>query len=80
MSRFKTPLQLEAQCADWNAKYPIGTSVRYYRRCYPRDDFAGIFTTKSEAKVLSGHSAVVWLNGKSGAVSLDALEVVEAKL
>ena len=31
-----------------------------------------LFTTRTGASVLSGHTCVVWLNGKSGCVTVDA--------
>ncbi len=51
---------------DWNAKYPIGTLVVVKR---DRGDFTTT-RTRSEARVLSGHSAVVFLEGISPCYSL----------
>lgn len=53
---------------DWNARVNVGATVEY-------SEVIGIdapqkFTTATRAEVLSGHSAVVWLNGKSGCVML----------
>jgi hypothetical protein len=69
--------ELEALCATWNSRHPVGTFVRYYRRIHPREDLAGVFRTRSAAQVLSGHTAVVWLEGVSGCVCLDAVEPVK---
>lgn len=68
--RPKTIAQLERQCADWNAAHKPGTPVEY------REVLRGAgpvlrTTTRSEAQVLGGHTAVVWITGKTGAVALD---------
>ncbi len=72
MPRPKQPTlqQLQAQCDAWNAKYPEGTEVDYHPiigepECRRR-------TTCTKAQVLSGHSAVVWLEGERGCVVLEA--------
>lgn len=69
--RPKTPAQLKAECDAWNAKHPIGTPVTVRLdngdRC--------ITTTRSAAEVLSGHSAVIWINGISGCYLLDRVTV-----
>lgn len=63
----KSLKQLEAQVNDWNAKYPVGTEVDledgFGKRPRTR--------TRTPAQVLSGHSAVVWLEGVSGCWHLD---------
>ena len=79
MGRIKTPKQLEAQCADWNRQYPVGTTVEYFARMNPLEESRGLYTTRSEATVLGGHTAVIWLDNKSGCVALDACVPVEAK-
>jgi hypothetical protein len=61
--------KLQRQCDEWNARNPIGTEVRYY----PVADEVGYHKTRtrSEATILSGHTAVVWLDNIAGCVSLD---------
>jgi hypothetical protein len=76
MSRVKTQKQLQVLVDEWNANHPIGTPVRYYARINPREDPRGIYKTRSEASVLGGHTPVVWLDGKSGCVALEACEPV----
>ena len=78
--KLKTTQQLEKQCAAWNAKYPIGTRVKFYGVIHnKREDREGIiFTTCSLAQVLGGHTAVVWLDQYVGCVALDALKPFEA--
>ena len=61
---------LEKRCAEWNAKYPVGTAIEYHP-VIGAPEFR-LRKTRSPAQVLSGHSAVVWLEGESGCVSLEA--------
>lgn len=64
----KTPAQLQAQCDAWNAAHPQGTEISYESIVGEGETHRGRST--SEAQVLSGHSAVIWLEGKSGCVML----------
>jgi hypothetical protein len=66
MKRRKNP---EKKVAAWNAKVSVGDTVEY--RDYPEAE-PQTFTTRTPAEVLSGHTAVVWLNGKAGCVCVDA--------
>lgn len=57
--------------APWNSVYPVGTSVDYRR-----DDGSTFATkTRTEASVLSGHTAVVWVDGIAGCVSLERIRL-----
>lgn len=47
----------------------VGDAVEY--RDHPHAEPQQI-TTRTEAEVLGGHTAVVWLNGKSGCVACSA--------
>ncbi len=62
----RPPTHLKARVDDWNAKWPVGTDVRF------RKDSGEIVLTKTrtKAEVLSGHSAVIWLEGVSGCYDL----------
>lgn len=61
-------------CSAFNAKNPIGTAVIYHSVIGKP---AGIETrTRSAAYVLSGHTAVVFVENVSGCVALDAVEVL----
>jgi hypothetical protein len=51
--------------------------VEYFALINPREDSRGVYETRSEASVLGGHSAVIWLDGKSGCVALEACVPVE---
>ena len=54
---------------DAAMKVGVGDTVEY--RDYPEAE-PQTFTTRTPAEVLSGHTAVVWLNGKAGCVCVDA--------
>lgn len=65
--------KLQAQCDAWNAGHVIGTEV-----VLTRDDDVQVRTrTRSDAQVLSGHSAVIWLDGVSGCYHLDRVRTAE---
>ena len=57
----------------WNAKVKLGDTVEFRE---VRDATPQRFTTRSAAQLLSGHAAVVWLNGKSGCVCIDHCKAV----
>jgi len=67
--------KLQAACDAFNAAVPVGSSVvvtldRGEKR---------ITNTRSAAQVLSGHSAVIWLDGVSGCYLLDRITVQRAE-
>jgi hypothetical protein len=65
--------RLQSEVERFNRNYPVGTPVRYW----PTNDRRGGFvetTTRTEAYVLSGHTAVVFLAGRSGCVALTHVE------
>lgn len=66
---------LEKQCRNWNERYPVGTVVKYHP-VICGDDFR-LRRTVSDAQVLSGHTAVIWLDGERGCVALDACSPIE---
>ena len=61
--KIPTLAQLQAECDKFNAACPIGGRVAVK---LDGNDTPRITTTKSAAEVLSGHSAVIWLDGISG--------------
>jgi hypothetical protein len=67
MTRKRVNPQQEAD--KWNASVNVGDEIEY--RSYP-DSAPERFQTRTDAEVLSGHTAVVWLKGKSGCVCVDA--------
>jgi hypothetical protein len=58
---------ISLQVENWNLKHPVGTAVTV------RTDSGAVIATKtkSPAQILSGHSAVIWLEGISGCHALD---------
>jgi hypothetical protein len=72
----KTLEQLQRDCAIFNRAFPVGSEVLY-------ESVIGVtgaarYTTRTEASILSGHTAVVWLEGKSGCVAIDHCKPVPA--
>ncbi|MFJ2568884.1 hypothetical protein ACIOYT_00490 [Streptomyces halstedii] len=62
-----------SEAERWNAQYPVGTPVTAYPGCRPEDDpkcTRLVTRTRSAASVLSGHTAVVWVDGHSSCISL----------
>ena len=59
--------KLQARCNAWNLANPVGTLVSLRRNIGDPT----ITRTRSEAQILSGHSAVVWLEGVRGYYDLD---------
>ena len=66
--------QLTAECSRWNAAHRVGTPVNV-----KMDNGATVqTTTRSEASILSGHTAVIWLEGISGCYLLSRVTPREA--
>lgn len=59
----------QKDCDAWNAKYPVGTAVKVSL------DTGEVWDTRtrSPAEMLSGHTAVIWLDGISGCYLLDCV-------
>ncbi|EGJ49023.1 hypothetical protein [Desulfocurvibacter africanus] len=63
----------QALCDAWNASHPVGTAVSVLR-----DKGSTAQTrTVSEAQVLNGHTAVIWLEGISGCYELERVTAIE---
>lgn len=67
MRRLPSLAALQKQVDEFNSRYPIGQRVSVRKDA--GDDAATI--TRSAAEVLSGHSAVIWLEGIVGCYLLD---------
>lgn len=65
------PTKLQAQCDAFNARCPIGGVV--YVKLDGKDALFQTITT-SEAQILSGHTAVVWLKDVRGCYALDRVQ------
>ena len=64
--KLPTMAQLTAECARWNAANPVGTPVNVRMDCGEIRETV----TRTGAQILSGHTAVIWLDGISGAYLL----------
>jgi hypothetical protein len=64
---------LKAECDNFDRRVKVGDAVDYYS--HPNAE-PQRFTTRTNASVLSGHTAVVWLEGKSGCVALRAIRAL----
>lgn len=76
MSRVrKSEGELQRECNRFNEKCPIGAAVTV------RKDNGEIVhsTTTTEAQVLGGHSAVVWVAGGRGCYLLDRVTPAEPR-
>lgn len=61
---------------EWNARYPVGTPVRYWPVYPPIDGIPPVDTaTRSEAWTLGDGTVVVSVVGRSGGVALSHVEV-----
>lgn len=57
----------------WNTKYSVGQDVDVHK-----DDGQIVRTkTRSRAEVLSGHTAVIWLDGVRGCYLLERVKAVK---
>jgi hypothetical protein len=65
---------LEDQCRRWNQLHPVGTEVIYHPVMGER--WGRETKTRSAAYVLSGHTAVLFIEGQAGCVALDAVEAI----
>lgn len=75
MRKPPTQKQLSKQVSDFNASIPVGTRVKYHPVIGEIWNFQ-IFETSTPAYILSGHTAVVHLKGKSGCVAVEAVGVL----
>lgn len=65
----KSAAQLQAACDKFNAAHQVGAAVSVE---LDGGEMSKTITV-SEAQVLSGHSAVIWLKGISGCYDLDSV-------
>ncbi len=64
------PGSLQRKCDAWNAANPIGTIVKYHP-VIGNPEYR-VRKTRTAAQLLSGHTPVLWLEGESGCVALQA--------
>ncbi|MFC6080995.1 hypothetical protein [Sphaerisporangium aureirubrum] len=53
---------------EWNAAVPLGTLVRYWTGRREGEGQTG--RTRTEARLLGGHTPVVWVTGESSCIAL----------
>ncbi|HBG06296.1 MAG: hypothetical protein A2075_12055 [Geobacteraceae bacterium GWC2_58_44] len=66
--------QLQQVIDDWNAKHAIGVAVVVKRG---NQDFHT--RTISPARVLEGHTPVIWVEGLSGCYALDKVSAIKSQ-
>lgn len=75
-TQIKTQKRLQAEVDAFNAQTPLGSEVDFF-------DYEGAplkrYKTRTEAQILSGHTAVVWLEGKAGCVCVSHCIPVQAE-
>lgn len=59
----------------WNDKHPVGTRVLYWMG--RREGTGYESRTSTRAQLLSGHTAVVWVEGHSACIALSHIEADE---
>jgi hypothetical protein len=75
-ARAESAAELARQCDEWNSAYPVGTLVEYHPIIDEPEH--RLRKTRTAAQVLSGHTAVVWLEDERGCVCLEACVPVAA--
>ncbi len=73
--RRSIPAEEQRKVNDFNRLYPVGTVLRYWRG-EKRGESSGAGRSYAAANVLSGHTAVVWIEGCSGCIALSHVEPV----
>ena len=71
------PKALQRRCDRFNELHPVGAAVRYHPVIGEKKHRET--KTRSAARVLSGHSPVVWVEGEAGCVHLDAITVEKVR-
>jgi len=62
----------EQAVAAWNKQHLIGTPVRYWTGF--REGNGTASATRTQAQMLGGHTAVVWVDGESSCIALTHVE------
>lgn len=69
----------QAEVDEFNRLHAEGTMVEYWRGLRQGEP-SGKGKTRTAAQVLSGHTAVVWIEGCSGCISLSHVRALEAEM
>ena len=70
--RWASPKFSERAVARFNLLYPVGVRVRYWTGV--REGYGVESATRSEAQMLGGHTAVVWVEGHGACIALSHVE------
>lgn len=71
-----SPREAQAECDRFNRAYPVGTTFRYWTGAKSGPP-TGEAVTYHEATVLPSGTAVAWLEGVAGCVSLSHVEAID---
>lgn len=74
----KSEAQLQSECDAWNQRHPEGVLVSYESIIGGGESHRG--KSLGPAQVVGGHSAAIWLEGKSGYVDLEHCKAIEQQL
>ena len=71
----KSATQMQAACDKFNAAHPVGAAVSV------KLDGGEVreTVTNSEAQVMGGHTAVIWLDGIRGCYDLERVTALKAE-
>lgn len=72
MNIARSTISAEALANKWNQRFPVGTKCRYWTGL--REGLGKVSFTRTQAQVLGGHTAVVWLKDQVGCVALSHVE------
>lgn len=61
---------LQSTVDRFNARYPVGTLVRYWKDARSKHKPSRVTRTVTRATVLSARTPVVWVEGESGCIAL----------
>lgn len=64
-------------CDVFNAKHPVGSYVMFFTGAVGENGKIGIVRTPAE--ILSGHVAVVWIDGARGCIALSHVKPVPVR-
>ena len=73
----KSAAVAQSKVDAFNAQHPVGTAVWYWP--WTKEGPGIESRTRSEAQLLGGHTAVVWVEGHASCISLTHVDAVQAE-
>lgn len=73
----RNPEEEKRLADEWNARHPVGTEVRYWS--FVRSGDGVVSRTRSNARMMGGHTAVLWVEGHHGCIALSHVEALEGQ-